>query len=259
MSVIKEQNKMITLRRNKWLQNLIGLGTYDQNVSPLATHRIVGMSLLMGSSLIPCSISLVRFIGNVKVATELMFCAAIYVVIFCSFTIVVANRETVRGFFFEIQKRAEESEWIKEFVTYSIVIRRIDKSISIGRKYSVAGNAARNDSFYADAEAFIHKLTLIFFILTLGGSFMYGFCPFLVVFYHLAANSYSVRVWSLHYNNVWQVFFQFVFSSSSDNIKWNKEISSIILGCHFNWIRPNDSLDLMWFSQCLAGREPPFW
>lgn len=38
-----------------------------------------------------------------------MFCAAIYVVVFASFFIVILNRETVRGFFFEIQKRAEES------------------------------------------------------------------------------------------------------------------------------------------------------
>lgn len=103
---------MLTLQRNKWLQNLVGLGTYDQKVTPLASTRIIGMSILMGSSLGTCGISLIRFIGNVKVATELMFCAAIYVVIFSSFFIVIANRETVRGFFFEIQKRAEESECI---------------------------------------------------------------------------------------------------------------------------------------------------
>lgn len=104
--------KMLTLQRNKWLQNLVGLGNYDQKVSPLASARIIGMSILMGSSLGTCSISLVRFIGNVKVATELMFCAAIYVVVFSSFFIVIANRGTVRGFFFEIQKHAEESECI---------------------------------------------------------------------------------------------------------------------------------------------------
>lgn len=103
---------MLTLQRNKWLQNLVGLGTYDQKVTPLATARIVGMSILMGSSLGTCTISLIQFIGNVKVATELMFCAAIYVVVFSSFSIVIANRETVRGFFFEIQKRADESECI---------------------------------------------------------------------------------------------------------------------------------------------------
>lgn len=42
---------MLTRQRNKWLQNLVGLGTYDQNDSPLATYRIIGMSILMGSSL----------------------------------------------------------------------------------------------------------------------------------------------------------------------------------------------------------------
>lgn len=64
----------------------------------------------------------------------------------------------------------------------------------------------KKDSFYADTEAFIHQLTKIFFILTLGGSFMYGFCPFLVVFYNLAADTYSMKSWSLHYNNVWLPF-----------------------------------------------------
>lgn len=112
---------MITLQRNKFLQNLVGLGTYDQRVSPLATQRIMCMSILMGTSLVPCTISLVRFIGNVVVATELMFCAAIYVVVFASFIIVILNRETVRGFFFEIQKRAEESEFKCDFLTILMV------------------------------------------------------------------------------------------------------------------------------------------
>lgn len=183
---------MITLQRNKSLQHLVGLGTYDQKESPLAKMRIVGMSILMGTSLIPCGISLVQFIGNVKVATELMFCAAIYVVVFSSFFIVILNRETVRGFFFEIQKRAEESEYVINFS--DLVLNYI---------FSFAGNAARNDNYYAENEEFIHRLTKIFFILTLGGSFMYGFCPFLVVFYNLAADTYSVKSWSLHYNNVW--------------------------------------------------------
>lgn len=102
---------MITLQRNKWLQNLVGLGTYDTRDSPLDNRKIVVLSMLCGSSLVTCIISLVRFIGNVIVATELMFCAAIYVVVFASFSIVILNRETVRGFFFEIQKRAEESEF----------------------------------------------------------------------------------------------------------------------------------------------------
>lgn len=205
---------MKTLQRNKWLQNLIGLGTYDQRVTPLATRRIIGMSILMGTCLIPCSISLVRFIGNVVVATELMFCAAIYVVVFSSFFIVIANRETVRGFFFEIEKRAEESERIKRIFPCSnrITFCGINRFKSVKNMFFVcAGNAARNDSYYTDNEAFIHKLTLVFFIMTLGGSFMYGFCPFLVVFYNLAANTYSVKSWSLHYNNVWQVLFSKLF------------------------------------------------
>lgn len=65
------------------------------------------------------------------------------------------------------------------------------------------GNAARGDNFYLGVERFIHKLTKMYFFATLGGSFMYGFCPFLVVFYYLAFDTYSLRVWSLHYNNVW--------------------------------------------------------
>lgn len=116
MSSKEATPKMITLQRNKWLQNLVGLGTYDQKMTPLAKHRIALMNVLMGSSLVTCFVSLIRFISNVKVATELMFCAAIYVVVFSSFSIVIANRETVRGFFFEIQKRAEESKSVHIFI-----------------------------------------------------------------------------------------------------------------------------------------------
>lgn len=94
------------------LQNLVGLGGYDEEKTPLATRRIVVMTILMGSSLVTCSINLYFFIGNVKVATELMFCAAIYVIVFCSFFTVIQNRSTVRGFLFEIQKRVDESKWI---------------------------------------------------------------------------------------------------------------------------------------------------
>lgn len=111
---------MLTLERNKMLQNLVGLGGYDEEETPLATRRIVVMTILMGSSLVTCSINLYFFIGNVKVATELMFCAAIYVIVFCSFFTVIQNRSTVRGFLFEIQKRVDESEWISTWFFESV-------------------------------------------------------------------------------------------------------------------------------------------
>lgn len=186
------------------LQNLVGLGSYDEKFSPLATRKIVAMSILMGSSLVTCSINLYFFIGNVKVATELMFCAAIYVIVFCSFFTVIQNRSTVRGFFFEIQKRVEESKLRNESVQFNLLLFRIRiKYTSLYLFLKNVGNAARGDNFYLGVERFVHKLTKLYFIATLGGSFMYGFCPFLVVFYYLAFDTYSLRVWSLHYNNVW--------------------------------------------------------
>lgn len=97
------------------LQDLVGLGGYNERDVPLATGKVIAMSILMGSSLVTCTINLYRFLGNVKVATELMFCAAIYVIVFCSFFTVISNRSTVRGFFFEIQKRVEESEKFREY------------------------------------------------------------------------------------------------------------------------------------------------
>lgn len=102
----------------------------------------------------------------------------------------------------------------------------------------------------------VHKITKYYFIATLGGSFMYGFCPFLVVFYNLARDSYSLRSWSLHYNNVWWVLHEKYKINAS--IGWEiYEYSS--LGYHLRWIRQLDLPLLMWFSRCPAGLERRFW
>lgn len=65
------------------------------------------------------------------------------------------------------------------------------------------GIAARRDNYYENVEQVVDKLTLWYFRGTLGGSFMYGGVPFLVVSVHLAMHSYSLDKWGLHYNNVW--------------------------------------------------------
>lgn len=62
---------------------------------------------------------------------------------------------------------------------------------------------ARNDSFYVETELHLQKTTKFYFRLTLGASILYGLVPFLIVFYDLAMDQYSLKSWSLHYNNVW--------------------------------------------------------
>lgn len=100
------------LKHNKNLQKLIGLGGYEQEDVPMAKRQLTFMSILMSSSMITCSINLYNYMGQVKIATELMFCAALYTVVLSSFFTVIRNRDTVRGFFHEIQRFVDESKFV---------------------------------------------------------------------------------------------------------------------------------------------------
>lgn len=98
---------LVTLRFNKFLQNFVGLGGYDENNSHLATRWVTFLALLTGSSFTTCSINVYFFFSNVKVVTELMFCAAIYVIILSGYFTVLCNREQIRQFFIKIQTLTE--------------------------------------------------------------------------------------------------------------------------------------------------------
>lgn len=99
---------MITLQLNKFLQNFVGFGGYEPGNSHLATRWVAFLTILMGSSFTTCSINVYFFFSNVKVVTELMFCAAIYVIIISSFYTVLTNREAVRSYFIKIQELTEQ-------------------------------------------------------------------------------------------------------------------------------------------------------
>lgn len=103
---------MIVLEHNKNLQNLIGLGGYSNDPNaPMATRQLIAMTILMSSSLVTCSINLYNYKSQVKIATELMFCAALYVIVLSSFFTFIQKRDTVRGLFHEIQKFVDSSEY----------------------------------------------------------------------------------------------------------------------------------------------------
>lgn len=71
--------------------------------------------------------------------------------------------------------------------------------------FSQKGNTYRNDDFYPKTEKMIQTLTKYYFILTLAGSVIYGFVPFMVVGFCKARKTYTLSMWTLHYNNVWWV------------------------------------------------------
>lgn len=106
---------MIVLGHNKNLQNLIGLGGYDDPNAPMATRQLIGMTILMSSSLVTCSINLYNYKSQVKIATELMFCAALYVIVLSSFFTFIQKRDTIRELFHEIQRFVDSSEYFGGF------------------------------------------------------------------------------------------------------------------------------------------------
>lgn len=194
---------MITLRRNKVLQNFIGLGTYEGDHQDLAKHWVVGFSVLMLSSLITCTINIYFYFSNVKVVTELMFCCSIYVIIVTSYWTILAHRNEVRGFVIEIQTTVAQSRI--EFNRFWCEIEtphhaRLYYSLDF---FSSAGNALRHDRHYEETEIYLEKITRIYFYLTLCTSILYGFVPVLIVTYDIIMDKYSLKSWSLHYNNVW--------------------------------------------------------
>lgn len=88
---------MIVLKRNKVLQEIIGLGGYEDRNLSIKTRQSI-------------CINLYRYMNNAKVATELMFCAAIYVIVLSSLFTVIRNCDTVRGFYFDIEDLANSSK-----------------------------------------------------------------------------------------------------------------------------------------------------
>lgn len=189
---------MIVLEHNKNLQNLIGLGGYDDPNTPMATRQLFAMTILMSSSLITCSINLYNYKSQVKIATELMFCAALYVIVLSSFFTFIKERDTVRGLFHEIQRFVDSSEYFDGFD--HILCQKLDFFFQKKK-----GNAHRNDDFYPKTEKMIQTLTKYYFIFTLAGSVIYGFVPFMVVGFCMARDTYTLNKWTLHYNNVWWV------------------------------------------------------
>lgn len=101
---------MITLRRNKVLQNFIGFGEYVGENQSLDKLWIVCVSTLMLSSLVTCLINIFYFFSNVKVVTELMFCCVIYVIIIGSYWTVLMQWGRVRQIVVDIQKTVDESK-----------------------------------------------------------------------------------------------------------------------------------------------------
>lgn len=106
---------MIVLEHNKNLQNLIGLGGYSDPNAPMATRQLIAMTILMSTSLVTCSINLYNYKSQVKIATELMFCAALYVIVLSSFFTFIQKRDTVRGLFHEIQRFVDSSKCFSGF------------------------------------------------------------------------------------------------------------------------------------------------
>lgn len=179
------------MRRNKVLQKFIGLGTYEGEDQNLSRPWVTFFTCLMMSSFITCTINIYFFFSNVKVVTELMFCCAIYIVIISSYWTILFNRSEARSFLIEIQETANKSMRFRRYFRFHNI------------KISLTGHKVRKDDFYERTEAYLEKITKLYFYLTLCTSILYGLVPFLIVSYDLYMDKYSLKSWSLHYNNVW--------------------------------------------------------
>lgn len=92
---------------------------------------------------------------------------------------------------------------VSKFEYFSILIVSM---VSYSMCTIFKGITVRRDHHYENTEHHVEKTTKIFFYSTICASILYGMVPFLIVFYDLFKEKYTLNSWSLHYNNVWLPF-----------------------------------------------------
>lgn len=119
----KSSRNLVIMSLNKRYQYYVGFGSYEPNEKRFSWPRIAFIFSLMLSSFVTSGVSIIINYNDINYVVEVVFSFCIYVIMMCSYSRCILNRDVVQNLMTDIQDFVNERKNTLHFICFNLFSR----------------------------------------------------------------------------------------------------------------------------------------